>query len=566
MNPFVRHCAALLAVIVSGAVAGRSPGAPGQDDAAARGLVHIDGDPSETAWRQAPAIREFAFPWSRRTAPATEFRAFADRDRLYFAFTVRDDDVVVEREWAGESTLDREDRVEIFFARDPALQRYYCLEIDPLGRVHDYAASHYRQFDSGWACAGLRAAGKVQPDGYTVEGSIPLGTLAELTGQPVEPGASLRVGIFRAEFRRDARGEAPDNWLSWVKPAADQPDFHVPSAFADWRVPAINPGAQVAAPFLTRGVVLVPEDLSQADWPERAARAGLTTIGLHHATSPQAVVDFVESAAGRRFLAECARLGLQVEYELHAMRELLPRALFATEPALFRMNDQGQRTPDANLCLHSSRALGIVADNAVRLAGKLRPTSGRYFFWGDDALPWCRCPECRTFPESDQALLLNNHLVTALRKFDPRAQVAHLAYANTLAPPVKVKPAPGVFLEFAPIHRRYDSAYAAQTGPEARDALRMLEENLRVFPANTAQALEYWLDVSRFSKWRRPAVRLPWQREVLAADAQTYARLGLRHVTSFAVWIDADYVGRFGWPAAIQEYGESLRAIGTVDR
>ena len=61
------------------------------------------------------------------------------------------------------------------------------------------------------------------------------------------------------------------------------------------------------------------------------------------------------------------------------------------------------------------------------------------------------------------------------------------------------------------------------------------------------------------SGWKRPAVKLPWPPGVLAADAQTYARLGLRHITTFAVWIDADYVKRFGEPGAIQEYGETLQ-------
>jgi len=40
-----------------------------------------------------------------------------------------------------------------------------------------------------------------------------------------------------------------------------------------------------AAPgrFQTRGVVLIPFDLSLSDWPEQAAQAGLNTIGLHAA-------------------------------------------------------------------------------------------------------------------------------------------------------------------------------------------------------------------------------------------------------------------------------------------
>ena len=137
--------------------------------------------------------------------------------------------------------------------------------------------------------------------------------------------------------------------------------------------------------FRTRGVVLVPDDLTLKDWPERAARAGLTTIGLHHGRSPSLVADFIRSIDGQKFLEKCRKLGLQVEYELHAMKELLPRELFKGAPELFRMNDQGERTSDSNLCVHSDRALELVSKNAVALAKVLRPTTGRYFLWGDDA-------------------------------------------------------------------------------------------------------------------------------------------------------------------------------------
>ena len=524
--------------------------------AASPATVSIDGRLSEPQWDGAESIRSFSFPWSPRPAPATEFRAWADADHVYFGFTVEDDDLVVETPFDGESTLDREDRVEIFFACDEALNRYYCIEIDPLGRVHDYAAKHYRQFDSAWKCPGLRTAGTRGPRGYTVEAAVPFATLNDLLGRITGPGAALRVGLFRAEFRSGALGDAADNWITWVTPATTEPDFHVPSAFRRWRIPAS--GNQPTPAFRTRGVVLVPDDLSLADWPDRAAKAGLTTVALHHGTSPAAVAAFVGSPPGRAFLERCAQLGLEVEYELHAMNELLPRSLFATEPLLFRLNAQGERTADANLCVHSARALEIVSTNALRLARQLRPTTGRSFFWGDDGLAWCRCPRCREFTESDQALILENHLVRALRQIDPAAQLAHLAYHNTLAAPCRVKPEPGVFLEFAPIHRSYDKPYHEQTGPDVRDALAALEANLRLFPAQSAQVLEYWLDVSRFSGWKRPAVELPWRRDVVEADAATYARLGIRHVTTFAVWIDADYVRRFGEPAALAEYGKAM--------
>ena len=122
-----------------------------------------------------------------------------------------------------------------------------------------------------------------------------------------------------------------------------------------------------SARFLTRGVVLLPGDLSLTDWPERAARAGLTTIGLHHGNSPQLVIDCVKSPAGQEFLEKCKKLGLQVEYELHAMRELLPRNLFEKNPELFRMNEKGDRTPDSNCCVHNERTLQILADRRSAL-------------------------------------------------------------------------------------------------------------------------------------------------------------------------------------------------------
>ncbi|MBI2947221.1 MAG: hypothetical protein HYY23_06215, partial [Verrucomicrobia bacterium] len=156
--------------------------------------------------------------------------------------------------------------------------------------------------------------------------------------------------------------------------------------------------------FQTRGIVLIPDDLTWRDWPERAHRAGLTTIGLHHGVSPRLVVNFIRSDNGQRFLDQCRRLNLQVEYELHAARELLPRDLFGKNPQFFRMNEKGERTPDANLCVHSSEALGIAAENTVALAKTLRPTTHRYFYWGDDAKSWCQCSQCRGFSPSDQAL------------------------------------------------------------------------------------------------------------------------------------------------------------------
>lgn len=305
--------------------------------------------------------------------------------------------------------------------------------------------------------------------------------------------------------------------------------------------------------FQSRGVVISPDDLSLADWPERASKAGLTVIAL--GAAPSGLVKFIGTDAGKAFLAKCRKLRLDVEYEMHAMFELLPRALFSKSPDLFRMDDEGKRTPDANLCTHSEEALGIVSRNAAEMCRALKPTTHRYLLWWDDNQPGCRCPKCRQFSDSEQALIVENRMIASIRKIDPKARLSHLAYTRTMSPPVKVNPAPGIFLEFAPIERSYKVSLLDQSNSRNLEAL---DANLRVFPAADAHVLEYWLDVSLFSSWRKPAVRLPFDERVLREDLTAYARRGIRSVTTFAVFMDAEYVKSHGEPP-IEAYGQALR-------
>lgn len=324
----------------------------------------------------------------------------------------------------------------------------------------------------------------------------------------------------------------------------------------------------------TRGVVLYPFDLSLADWPERAAKAGLNTIALHAARRFDVLRDFIAGEDGRRFLAQCEKLGIAVEYELHAMGELLSRELYYKDPALFREDERGRRNPDANCCPHSAAALDIIAAKAVAWAKVFASTTRRFSYWPDDSAQWCRCDKCRDFSASDQALLVENRILTALRReVHPQAQLSHLSYHRTLEAPRRVKPEQGIFLEFAPIARDHTRPIADRETKARRPAaqafepvdnsghLDVLESNLKVFGADTAQVLEYWLDVSMFSHWMRPAQALPWDEAICRADIAAYRECGIRHITTFATYIDADYAKLHGDPQAIIDaYGRALDA------
>jgi hypothetical protein len=161
--------------------------------------------------------------------------------------------------------------------------------------------------------------------------------------------------------------------------------------------------------------------------------------------------------------------------------------------------------------IHELKRKATLAKNVVNFAKIATPTTGRYYFWIDDGMHMCHPKVGDIYSDSDQATMMENYLLRELRKFDPRATIAHLSYANTLTPPEKTKPDTGVFLEFAPISRSYDVPYRKQNS-KAGQGWVYLKENLKVFPASSAQILEYWVDVSLFSTWKRPFKELPWEK------------------------------------------------------
>ncbi|MBO7687820.1 MAG: twin-arginine translocation signal domain-containing protein, partial [Kiritimatiellae bacterium] len=164
----------------------------------------------------------------------------------------------------------------------------------------------------------------------------------------------------------------------------------------------------------TRGVVVSARDLSGAfNWPRLAHEAGLTTIASH--IGPRDVIPFMLSGRGARFLDDCARYGLQVEHELHAIDWLLPRTMFATDPAFFRMNEKGARTPDSNCCPSNPFALEVIACRAVEVARICHSTTGRYFDWMTDTGQKCNCRKCRELSGAEQAVIVENGIVRALR-------------------------------------------------------------------------------------------------------------------------------------------------------
>ena len=87
----------------------------------------------------------------------------------------------------------------------------------------------------------------------------------------------------------------------------------------------------------------------------------------------------------------------------------------------------------------------------------------------------------------------------------------------------------------------------------------MLKANLEWFGTEDSQVLEYWMDVSLVSDWKKPQKQLTFHKDVFEDDLKTYAALGIRNITCYGVWIDEYYTKTFGFPEFIRDYGRGLR-------
>lgn len=176
----------------------------------------------------ASALEDFCFPWLDRPCPWTSFRAVWNDEVLRFRFEVEDDDLVLDETGELHAAALGSDRVELFFATSADLSTpYYGAEMEPRGSVYDYEAIYHRKFDDTWSFEGLSFAGELLEGGYLLEGTIPL---EELRALGCLKGNEMITGVYRAEFSHGPDGVVQD-WISWIDPQVEKPDFHVPSSF-----------------------------------------------------------------------------------------------------------------------------------------------------------------------------------------------------------------------------------------------------------------------------------------------------------------------------------------------
>jgi hypothetical protein len=173
----------------------------------------------------------------------------------------------------------------------------------------------------------------------------------------------------------------------------------------------------------------------------------------------------------------------------------------------------------------------------------------------------------RNYTISDSTLQFMNEMLSAIREVRPEARLAFLAYLGTFHRPKFVKPAEGIFLEIAPMHRCFAHAIADPNCPinsrkvSATEMTRqnmgvksVIEALLEVFKPGEAQVLGYWLDASLFgrSRYKDMRGRVPQFGDIIKDDINYYRSLGISAITTFAVGIDKSYLSEFTSPTIFQ--------------
>jgi hypothetical protein len=309
-----------------------------------------------------------------------------------------------------------------------------------------------------------------------------------------------------------------------------------------------------------RGILLLYREIGDY-WLHRLTGSGLDVVGLHPDGGSDAVdsldkmLEMVKSPIFLDFAKGLAIAGIDLEFEAHTLSWMIPRSLFDRYPTWFRVNAQGERTPDLNFCASNKDALSWIEDRAAQLATALIPTTGRHYYWSDDVDGdcFCHCPECRQYTASDQYMIYANAVLRGIRRFDPDATHGYLAYYATLEPPRKVDPENGIFLEYAPIRRDQFTPINDPGSEQNKREARPVPDLLACFGREKSQVLEYWIDNSRYSGWRLPYKKLHFDATVMRRDVDFYLHSGFESLTSFGCWLDQSYYDQYGEPP-LKEY------------
>ncbi len=193
--------------------------------------MQINGKVNHFLWDNAVVLRDFSSPWHVQDVDDIEFRAVHDGENLFVSYRVNDSSLRIDTKDDSKKSVDNSDRVELFLRSDKHLDPYYCLEIDPLGRVQDFIARPNRQFDYNWNWPkeDMTIKSYITATCFTVEVAISILSLKKF--ELIQKDGTIEAGIYRAKYNQQPNGQFEPTWITWVDPKTETPNFHIASSF-----------------------------------------------------------------------------------------------------------------------------------------------------------------------------------------------------------------------------------------------------------------------------------------------------------------------------------------------
>jgi Domain of unknown function (DUF4838) len=287
-----------------------------------------------------------------------------------------------------------------------------------------------------------------------------------------------------------------------------------------WPGRAVRVGARVLAvpatveeePVLReRCLVLGEGGLLEAgeDWIVWAARNRLNSVFAHVSTQPAPVGAAPEALWQQRrgsLVALARERGMTIEHGGHLLPGLVPAE------ALARAAHE----------LEVGRPAGGVQalQAAVSAHARAHPEADVLHLWGADSVAGAEAATAR----SERALRLTNAAAATVERVVPTVTLACLAYHDTLAVPIAVRPRRNVCLLWAPRERSYD--HPADVGPNAR-LWGLFQGQVAHFAAAGARpprVFEYYGDAILFGRG------VPELGSLMGADLAAYVAAGAHTV------------------------------------
>ena len=158
----------------------------------------VDGNITEPFWKAIPPARFVESSQAVEPKYPTQVRAAWDSENLYLAFRGFEKGQETWREGTkkrDDTAIFKGDSVEIFIQPTGMSPGYFQFAVNPVGGLWDTRWDRPRQRQN-WNGQGIRLAGQVRPDDWSIEVAIPFKTLGQ---KPPQQGSEWRVNFCRTE-------------------------------------------------------------------------------------------------------------------------------------------------------------------------------------------------------------------------------------------------------------------------------------------------------------------------------------------------------------------------------